>query len=62
MGDLGRFLSAGYGGDPTRLVDAAGGSAERLAVLLTEMPLYRDVSRYADFDVPFYKRAQLTSA
>jgi hypothetical protein len=26
------------------------------------MPLYRDVSQYAGFEVPFYKRAQLTSA
>ncbi len=36
------------------LVNAAGGSAERLASLLAEMPFYRDV--------PFYKRAQLTAA
>jgi hypothetical protein len=26
------------------------------------MPYYRDVSRYEDLEVPFYKRAQLTAA
>jgi hypothetical protein len=62
LNDLGRFLSERFGGDPTGPVEAAQKSAGRLAELLSEMPFYRDVSRYDDFDVPFFKRAQLTSA
>jgi hypothetical protein len=60
--DLGRFLDDRFGGSFVGLIASANESAEALAGLLAEMPLYRDVSRYADFDVPFYKRAQLTSA
>jgi len=44
------------------LIEAAGGSAEALVEALCEMRLYRDVARYHDFDVPLYKRAQLTVA
>jgi hypothetical protein len=62
LNDMGHFLSNGYGGDPTGPIDAAGGSAGRLAELLAEMPLYRDVSQYDGLEVPFFKRAQLTSA
>ena len=62
LGDLGRFVLGRFEGSFHGLVDAADGSAERLAHFLTEMPFYRDVARYADFDVPFYKRAQLTAA
>jgi hypothetical protein len=60
--DLGEFLLKHFGGDPTGPVSAANHSAVRLAEILTEMPFYRDVSRYDGFDVPFYKRAQLTPA
>jgi len=62
LNDLGAFLSDRFGGDPTGPVSAAAGSAARLAELLSKMPLYRDVSTYDGFDVPLYKRAQLTSA
>jgi hypothetical protein len=58
--DLGRFLDARFDGRFERLVEAAGGRASALVSLLAEMPFYRDVSHYADFDVPFYKRAQIT--
>ena len=58
--DLGRFLDARFGGRFERLVEAAGDRASALVVLLAEMPFYRDVSRYAGFDVPLYKRAQIT--
>jgi hypothetical protein len=54
LNDLGRYLETRYGGSCARLVEAANGSAERLAVLLAEMPFYKDVG--------FYKRAQLTAA
>src|SRR5262249_52046342 len=60
--DLGEWLRLRYGGSFARAVEASGGSAERLAASLAEMPLYRDVARYAGFEVPFYKRAQITAA
>jgi hypothetical protein len=60
--DLGGWLDARHGASFARAVGSAGQSAERLAGSLAEMPLYRDVARYAGFEVPLYKRAQLTSA
>ena len=62
LNDLGEFLLKRFDGDPTGPIVAANRSAARLAEILIEMPLYRDVSHYMDFEVPFYKRAQLTSA
>jgi len=62
LNDLGEFLLKRFDGDPTGPVVAANRSAARLAEILIEMPLYRDVSHYVGFEVPFYKRAQLTSA
>lgn len=62
LNDLGALLAARYGGRFEALVAAAGGSGARLVEVLAEMPLYRDVSRYDDFAVPFYKRAQITVA
>jgi hypothetical protein len=62
LGDLGRFLAADYGGRFAGPVDEAAGSAERLVGILARMPFYRDVARYGDLAVPFYKRAQITCA
>jgi len=62
LNDLGEFLLKRFDGDPTGPIVAANRSAAHLAEILIEMPLYRDVSHYAGFEVPFYKRAQLTSA
>jgi hypothetical protein len=62
LNDLGRYLVERFDGRFTRLVDAAGGSAEELARLLVAMPCFDDVGRYAALEVPFYKRAQLTAA
>jgi putative queuosine salvage protein len=62
LGDLGRFLGEAFGGRFEGLVEAAGGSAEGLVVLLARMPLYRDVARYEELAVPFYKRGQITCA
>jgi hypothetical protein len=68
LNDLGALLEADYGGSFERLLESADHSAEQLARALTAMPLYRDVTRYVSedgsvaFDVPLYKRAQLTSA
>jgi hypothetical protein len=60
--DLGGWLDARHGGSFERAVASARGSAEQLATSLAEMPLYRDVARHAGFDVPLYKRAQITAA
>ena len=60
LGELGRFLDERFGGRFEALVAAAGGRAAALVELLAQMPCYRDVARYADFEVPFYKRAQIT--
>ncbi|NRA00905.1 MAG: hypothetical protein HRU01_30830 [Myxococcales bacterium] len=60
LADLGHFLVEHYDGSFRGPVDDAGGCAERLVELLASMPLYRDVSFYADEEVPFYKRAQIT--
>jgi hypothetical protein len=60
--DLGGWLADRHGGSFERAVASAGEAAEQLAASLCEMPLYRDVARYAGFDVPLYKRAQITAA
>jgi hypothetical protein len=60
--DLGALLETRFDGDFGALVAAASGRAERLVALLAGMPLYRDVARYGDLEVPLYKRAQLTCA
>jgi hypothetical protein len=60
--DLGHFLIDGHEGDFARLLEAADGRASELVGLLAEMPLYRDVCRYGDLEVPLYKRAQITCA
>lgn len=62
LNDLGRYVLDRFDGRFTALVEAAEGSAERLVGLLAAMPYYRDVARYDDLEVPFYKRAQLTAA
>jgi hypothetical protein len=58
--DLGRLLLERHDGRFEGLVETAAGSAERLVNQLAEMELYRDVARYQDLEVPFYKRAQIT--
>lgn len=60
--DLGRLLLDRYEGSVAELVRAAGGSALRLVELLDAMPLVHDVTRYDGFEVPFYKRAQITAS
>lgn len=62
LADLGRLLSSGYGGSFAGPVREARHSAARLVRSLARMPLYRDVARYQELEVPFYKRAQITCA
>lgn len=60
--DLGDWLERKHGDRFEEVVTSAGHSAERLVSMLAEMPLYRDVARYEELEVPFYKRAQITAA
>jgi hypothetical protein len=62
LADLGRFLAAQGMRECGDLVEAASGRAAGLVDLLARMPLYRDVSSYAELEVPLYKRAQITAA
>lgn len=62
LNDLGRYLLERFDGRFAGLVEAAEGSAERLARLLQAMPLFRDVASYAGAEVAFFKRAQLAAA
>lgn len=54
LNNLGDYVGSEFGASFRALVDAADGSAEKLATLLAAMPLYADRG--------FYKRAQLTAA
>lgn len=60
--ELGEWLERRHGDRFEAVVGAAGRSAGRLVRMLAELPLYRDVARYDELEVPFYKRAQITAA
>jgi hypothetical protein len=60
--ELGAFLSARYAGRFAGPLAEAEGSAEGIAAILATLSFYRDVSRYEELEVPFFKRAQLTVA
>lgn len=60
--ELGDCLARDHADRFESLVERAGGSAERLVVSLATLPLYRDVARYGELEMPFYKRAQITVA
>jgi hypothetical protein len=60
--ELGDFLLTRYGGRFAGPLAEADGSAEGIAEILGQMSFYRDVARYDDLEVPFFKRAQLTVA
>jgi hypothetical protein len=60
--DYGHWLGERHGDRHASVVEAAAGSPARLVESLAEMPLYRDVSRYEELEVPLYKRAQITVA
>jgi hypothetical protein len=62
LADLGHLLEERYAGSFAGPLLEAEGSAERLVQGLARMPFYRDVARHRGFEVPFYKRAQLTAA
>ena len=58
--EVGRVVVRSYGGDPSRLVAAAGGSAKRLvSELIRSFPSFRDEATYGAERIPFHKRAQI---
>jgi len=59
--DLGAWLEERHAGSFEVAVAAAGCCAARLVEGLAQMPFYRDVTRYSGFEVPLYKRAQITA-
>lgn len=62
LNDLGNYLNDNFAGDFVSLVNAAESSAEQLVKILVKMPYFNDVQKYDNFEVPFYKRAQITAA
>jgi hypothetical protein len=63
LNELGYVLEEEYGGYASGLVEAAGGSAEKLVALLVErIPSFRDAAEYWGRRVSFYKRAQIFCA
>jgi hypothetical protein len=50
-----------HGSSFVDLVRSADQSASRLVIELDRVPEFHDVARYRDFDVPIYKRAQITA-
>lgn len=62
LNDLGAFIERRFGGRFAGPIAEAAESAERLVMILAEMPFFRDVASYHGRPIPFYKRAQLTAA
>jgi hypothetical protein len=62
LNDLGQLVIDQFGGQFTNLVESADHSAQRLVEILAQMKFFRDVERYGNIEVPFYKRAQLIAA
>jgi Potential Queuosine, Q, salvage protein family len=60
--DLGDRVQSGYGGSFSAVVDAAAGSAVRLARRLGGWDCFADCSRYQELELPFLKRAQIAAA
>ncbi|MBU2498433.1 MAG: queuosine salvage family protein [Proteobacteria bacterium] len=61
--ELGEIIESRYDGSVSKLLAAAGRSAQGLVRLLAETFLsFRDVAEFEGFKVPFYKRAQILAA
>lgn len=60
--ELGVWLADRHEDRFASVVARSAGSAETLVLSLAELPLYRDVARYDELEMPFYKRAQITVA
>lgn len=62
LGATGQHILENHGGDALNLIDAAQGSAVRLAEIVAAWPTFRDVAHYKGADIPFIKRAQILAA
>ncbi len=62
LSDLGRYILERFDGKYMGLIEASGNSAEELVRILKAMSFFNDIEQYDDYDVHFYKRAQLTAA
>ena len=63
LNELGRIIHAHYHGEAWRLLDDAHGSALALTRILADrLTSFRDVARYGEETVYFYKRAQIVAA
>lgn len=61
--EVGRVLLERYDGQFAHVVEEAGGSAVKLALLLADdFPSFHDVATYRNHEVHFFKRAQLCAA
>ncbi|HEX7097090.1 MAG TPA: queuosine salvage family protein [Acidimicrobiales bacterium] len=58
---LGEALSERYDGSFSALVQSAQGSAAALVCELDRIPEFHDVATYHGYEVPLYKRAQITA-
>jgi hypothetical protein len=59
---LGQDLIARFDGSFSKCIEAADHRAGSLVMILAQQPLFRDVSTYHGFKVPFYKRSQLLAS
>jgi hypothetical protein len=62
LNDLGTHLEAEHSGGFTAIIDAADGSAVKLAQTLGSWDCFADTSTYDELKVPFLKRAQIAAA
>ncbi|HDL85962.1 MAG TPA: hypothetical protein ENH11_06520 [Candidatus Acetothermia bacterium] len=62
LSDLGSYLIYRSHGSVIELVEEANHSAARLVDILRVMPLFSDEEQYRGMNVPFYKRAQITTS
>lgn len=61
LAELGRFVSAEFGGRYLRLVEGTGESALTLVRTLLRMPMFRDGRSWRGNWIPFLKRAQIAA-
>lgn len=62
LNELGHFVLSSYDGDFLKLIEAAEGSAEKLAAILAGLESYQDIHEYHGHPILFYKRAQIAAA
>ncbi len=60
LADLGALVATDFAGSFVSLIESADHSAETFAQTLDRLPYFHDVHPYRGFDVPLYKRAQIT--